>query len=106
MGVGFGNKLNNKLYWKRKSGGVRSRCLLEQLSWIPGEKWTEAVSSSQEKPLPALSTRRKPEPPSLLEKLLRAEIRTAKAPSHDLVIFTSITPGSKLPATCSNSIWD
>lgn len=133
MVVGFGTNLNNKLslftpvgkggldcvspaavsifYWKRKpaTGGVRSRCLPGKLSWIPGEERTEAVSSSQERALPALSPRRKPELPSPLEKLLRAEIKTAKAAS-ELLLLTWLSslpsPQGGNTTTCSNSIWE
>lgn len=109
IGVGFGTNLNNKIglftplgHFSRRVRQGKSCCCvhlstgkeslpqegwgtgvcLEQLSWIPGEKWIEAVYSSQEKALPALSPRRKPELPSPLEKLLRAQIRTAKAASE------------------------
>lgn len=135
MGVGFGTSLNNKIslftplgHFSRKGrvrlcescccvhlstgneslaqGGRGTGVCQEQLSCIPGEE-TEAVSSSQEKAPPARSPRRKPELPSPLEKLLRAEIRTAKAASElPVMTWLSALPERQLPATCRNSIWD
>lgn len=95
MGVGFGTNLNNKLCLFTPLGHFSRKCRVRlckscccvhlatgkqslhrrdvepvsarNSSWIPRQKWTEAVSSSQEKALPALSPRRKPELPSALK---------------------------------------